>query len=169
MTMVAGPLSKIRCRMDSFDKTLSESAENWLTNFGAALSSGNTGALTSLFHPDSHWRDLLSFTWHISTVSGPENIAKSIAARAPEMKPQSFKVNHNAAPPRVVTRGGKEDVLETIFNFTTKIGRCRGVFRLIADEGDAGRLKAWTILTALEEITGFEEATGTARPSGLAS
>jgi hypothetical protein len=34
-----------------------------------------------------------------------------------------------------------------------------GVLRLIADEADAGRLKAWTVLTALDEMSGFEEST----------
>ena len=154
--------------MDTFDKTLSGAAENWLSAFGTALSTADAGALASLMHPDSHWRDLLAFTWHISTVSGPDDISTALADSADDLKPQSFSIDYDAAPPRMVMRGGRQDVLETIFRFTTKTGQCSGVLRMIADEADAGRLKAWTILTALDEISGFEESIGTARPTGEA-
>ena len=154
--------------MDTFDKTLSGAAENWLSAFGTALSTADAGALASLMHPDSHWRDLLAFTWHISTVSGPDDISTALADSADDLEPQSFSIDYDAAPPRMVMRGGRQDVLETIFRFTTKTGQCSGVLRMIADEADAGRLKAWTILTALDEISGFEESIGTARPTGEA-
>ena len=154
--------------MDTFDKTLSGAAESWLSAFGTALSTADAGALASLMHPDSHWRDLLAFTWHISTVSGPDDISTALADSADDLKPQSFSIDYDAAPPRMVMRGGRQDVLETIFRFTTKTGQCSGVLRMVADEADAGRLKAWTILTALDEISGFEESIGTARPTGEA-
>ena len=154
--------------MDTFDKTLAGTAESWLADFGAALSAGDAGALAPLLHPDSHWRDLLALTWHISTVSGPESIPEALVSTAAERMPRSFRVDYDAAPPRMVKRGGKDDVLETVFRFATDIGECSGVFRLIPDEDDAGRLKLWTILTALDELTGFEETIGTARPSGEA-
>lgn len=154
--------------MDTIDKTLSGSAERWLTDFGAALADGDSGTIQALLHPDSHWRDLLAFTWHISTVSGPADIAKTLTRQAAEQAPQSFRINYEAASPRMVMRGGREDVLEAVFGFTTRIGRCSGVLRLVADEDDADRLKAWTILTTLDEMTGYEETTGTARPSGEA-
>ena len=154
--------------MDTFDKTLSGAAESWLSAFGTALSTADAGALASLMHPDSHWRDLLAFTWHISTVSGPDDISTALADSADDLEPQSFSIDYDAAPPRMVMRGGRQDVLETIFRFTTKTGQCSGVLRMIADEADAGRLKAWTILTALDEISGFEESIGTARPTGEA-
>jgi hypothetical protein len=154
--------------MDTLDKTLAGSAESWLSDFSAGLSAADAGAIAALFHPDSHWRDLLAFTWHISTVSGPENIANALADRAAGLKPQSFSIDYAATPPRMVIRGGREDVLETVFGFTTRTGRCSGVLRMIADDADAGRLKAWTVLTALDEISGFEETTGAARPTGHA-
>ncbi len=154
--------------MDTFDKILSGAAESWLSAFGTALSTADTGALASLMYPDSHWRDLLAFTWHISTVSGPDDISTALANSADDLEPQSFSIDYDAAPPRMVMRGGRQDVLETIFRFTTKTGQCSGVLRMVADEADAGRLKAWTILTALDEISGFEESIGTARPTGEA-
>ena len=151
-----------------FDKSLSVAAETWLADFGAALASGDADALEPLLHPDSHWRDLLALTWHISTVSRPEQIVQLLTARAAVLEPRSFAADYDAAPPRMVMRGGKQHVLETVFRFTTNIGQCNGVFRLIEDEADGSRLKAWTVLTALDEMSGFKETTGAARPTGEA-
>ncbi|MGX1059708.1 glycine/D-amino acid oxidase-like deaminating enzyme [Bradyrhizobium japonicum] len=48
------------------------------------------------------------------------------------------------------------------------IGRGSGIVRLVPDTGDGDRLKAWTLLTALDELKGFEEQLGTSRPRGQA-
>ena len=60
------------------------------------------------------------------------------------------------------------DCIEAIFKFETRTGRGDGIIRLIPDTEDGNRLKAWTLLTALEELKGFEEQIGVARPRGNA-
>ena len=60
------------------------------------------------------------------------------------------------------------DAIEAIFKFETKLGRGSGIIRLIPDAADGNRLKAWTLLTALDELKGFEEQLGVARPRGKA-
>ena len=50
--------------------TLVTVANQWLARFEAALASRDVARLQSLFHPDSHWRDVLALTWRIQTVSG---------------------------------------------------------------------------------------------------
>jgi len=47
--------------------TVATIAENWLARFEAALAAPGRPRLERLFHPDSHWRDLLALTWHIKT------------------------------------------------------------------------------------------------------
>ena len=70
------------------------------------------------------------------------------------------------APRRaMVTRAGTS-AIEAIFKFETAVGRGSGILRLIPDAGDGNTLKAWTLLTTLDELKGFEEALGTARPRG---
>src|SRR5947209_5200339 len=54
-----------------------------------------------------------------------------------------------------------------MFKFETAQGRGNGIVRLVPEE-DGGALKAWTLLTTLEELKGFEEQLGTARPRGEA-
>ena len=63
------------------------------------------------------------------------------------------------------TRAGTVSI-EAIFKFETAVGRGSGILRLIPDAGDGNRLKAWTLLTALDELKGFEEPLGSSRPRG---
>ena len=67
--------------------------------------------------------------------------------------------------PRPVVRAGV-DVIEAIFSFETNVGRSHGVIRLTPDTNNSGQLKAWSLLTKLEELKGFEEQLGRHRPSG---
>jgi putative flavoprotein involved in K+ transport len=83
------------------------------------------------------------------------------------MSPRGFAVDPDRAPPRLVTRAGTQ-AIEAIFRFETAEGRGSGIFRLIPDAGDNNALKAWTLLTALDELKGFEEQLGNARPRGNA-
>ena len=62
-----------------------------------------------------------------------------------------------------MTRAGT-DVNEAIFTFETAEGRGNGVLRLTPDAGDGNTLKAWTLLTALDEIKGHEEEIQRSRP-----
>src|SRR5205823_14483902 len=71
------------------------------------------------------------------------------------------------AGPRRVTRAGTPSI-ETMFKFETADGRGNGILRLTPDAADGNRLKAWTLLTSLEELKGFEEQLDVARPRGNA-
>ena len=154
--------------MDTIEITLAGTVENWLRDFEAAVTGMDRNRLASLFLNDCHWRDLLAFTWNIETVSGIGAIAESLCTHAPPLAPKSFRIDYDATRPRMVMRGGREDVLEAVFSFTTKIGPCQGVVRFLADPGDTSRHKAWTLMTSLREISGFEESIGMARPTGHA-
>jgi putative flavoprotein involved in K+ transport len=46
------------------------------------------------------------------------------------------------------------------------VGRGSGVLRLIPASGDGGGLRAWTLLTALDDMRGHEERVGRLRPTG---
>jgi hypothetical protein len=66
-----------------------------------------------------------------------------------------------------VMRAGT-NAIEAIFRFETADGRGSGVLRLTPDGNDGNTLKAWTLLTALDELKGFEEQDGRSRPQGKA-
>lgn len=153
--------------LDGIDETLSPTVNRWLGDFEQAISDSNFDAPEALFHRDAHWRDLLAFTWHIQTVSSAGKIVDALKALAPSVKPSGFQTNLHRTPPRVVTRAGLETV-EAFFSFETACGPASGVVRLIRDGDDRETLKAWTLMTALDGIEGFEETVGKARPTGEA-
>jgi thioredoxin reductase len=147
--------------------TVAMIAESWLARFEAALAAPGRPGLEWLFHADSHWRDVLALTWHIKTVSGSDAIVRELATHAGRARPTGFKIDLNRAAPRNVRRAGT-DAIEAIFGFETAEGRGSGVLRLTPDADDGSMSKAWTLLTALDEIKGHEERLGRSRPQGKA-
>ena len=49
--------------------------EQWLSRFDEALTQGDSAAAAELFGQDSYWRDLVAFTWNITTVEGQAGVA----------------------------------------------------------------------------------------------
>jgi hypothetical protein len=138
-------------------------ADRWLGRFEAALRSRDAARLQSLFHADSHWRDVLALTWRIRTVSGGAAVVSDLLKIEPMAS--GFGVDPARTAPRHVTRAGTK-CIEALFRFETAQGQCNGVLRLLAEE--APEPKAWTLLTALDDLKGHEEHTGRLRPTGQA-
>jgi putative flavoprotein involved in K+ transport len=143
--------------------TIATPVASWLQRFERALAESDDGLLESLFHPDSHWRDLLALTWRIGTVGGSKAVVEGLRAHGGKARPTGFRIDPERTAPRRVTRAGTQ-AIEAIFRFETVEGQCSGVLRLTPDV-ESGP-KAWTLLTALDELKGFEERVGRLRPSG---
>jgi cation diffusion facilitator CzcD-associated flavoprotein CzcO len=143
------------------------SAESWLARFEAALSDGDDAALKSLFAAESYWRDVLALSWNLQTLNGAETILNELPALASRAVPKNFAIDRDRAAPRRVMRAGTA-CIEAIFRFETAVGRGHGILRLVPDAADGNRPKAWTLLTTLEELKGFEEEQGSTRPRGQA-
>ena len=126
-------------------------ADAWLSAFTSALERGDVEAAVALFEPDCYWRDLVAFTWNIRTQEGPEAIRAMLNARLADTKPTAFAIEGEAAE-----AGG---VVEAWFTFETAVARGRGHLRL--RDG-----KAWTLLTTMNELKGFEERKGERRIKG---
>lgn len=141
-----------------------EAVSQWLATFETALSGPDLKDAEQLFHKDSYWRDLLAFTWRIQTVRGADNIVAALGTHCGAARACHFQVDPERTPPRRVTRAGTE-AIEAFFAFETAAGPANGVLRLTPGE-DGEKLKAWTLMTALDEIRGFEETTGNTRPTG---
>ena len=139
-------------------------ATAWLAAFEAALVRRDAEGAADLFLPDGHWRDLLSFTWHIETMNGADDITAALERTLPEVQPRGFRVAPNRVAPRLVTRAGVRTI-EALFAFETSAGRGSGVLRLVPG---GGGLVAWVLLTALDEISGHEERIGPRASTGQA-
>ena len=144
---------------------ISVAAESWLAQFEGALA--NASELQALFHGESYWRDVLALSWNFQTINGADAIVRELQARCRSAAPTNFQIDQGRAAPRRVTRAGTPSI-ETMFKFETADGRGNGILRLTPDAADGNRLKAWTLLTSLEELKGFEEQLDVARPRGNA-
>jgi putative flavoprotein involved in K+ transport len=124
----------------------------WLADFGAAVARNEFAKATSMFGDDGYWRDLVSFTWNLKTAEGPQQIQAMLEATMPNAKPSNFAIQGEGSQANGVTEGW--------FTFETTSGRGRGHLRLIGG-------KAWTLLTTLQELKGFEEKKRENRPKGV--
>jgi putative flavoprotein involved in K+ transport len=106
---------------------------DWLKKFGAALERGDIDAAAGLFQPECFWRDLVAFTWNIKTCEGRAEIKAMLAATLAGTRPSGFVAKS-----------------DEWFTFETKLGRGIGHLRLRGKQ-------AWTLLTTLQELKGFEE------------
>ncbi len=127
--------------------------EAWLSAFDDALTSGDATAAAAMFTPDCYWRDLIAFTWNIKTSEGRAEIAAMLEATLGTTEPSGWKIADGEEP----TAGG--GVTEAWIEFETAVGRGRGQLRL--KDG-----AAWTLLTTLYELKGYEEPKGSNRPRG---
>jgi len=127
-------------------------ADRWLNAFQSALTSNDVHAAAELFAADSYWRDLVAFTWNITTVEGPAGVADLLNSCLAQVRPTGFATSEPATE--------ADGVTEAWITFDTVVGRGKGLLRL--KDG-----KAWTLLTTLYELKGHEESKGADRPMGV--
>ena len=132
--------------------TPSAQVEYWLAAFDRALLSGDIKSAAAMFGAESYWRDLVSFTWNITTVEGPQGVANLLRATLAHTQPMRWQ------PEGVATE--EEGLVEGWFSFETKLARGKGHLRLRNG-------KAFTLLTTMVELKGHEERKGPRRALGL--
>lgn len=142
-----------------------DAAAAWLADFDTALTCGDAKAAGALFLADGHWRDLLAFTWDIRTMNGAGDITAMLAAKLETMRPCEFQLAPGRTPPRWVMRAGS-DAIEAIFSFKTALGTGSGVLRLQPDPAANGQMRAWILLTTLDELAGHGPRLSTSREGG---
>jgi putative flavoprotein involved in K+ transport len=133
----------------------SQRASAWLDKFGAALARNDLDAATALFDDECYWRDLVSFTWNICTQEGKPAIAAMLSQQLGDTAPSDFALDGSATE--------ADGVTDAWFTFETRVARGRGHVRLKSAGQDD---KAWTLLTTMTELKGFEEKTGDRRVKG---
>ncbi len=132
--------------------TPTATVQGWLDGFGAALSRGDYDAAAGMFGTDAYWRDLVSFTWNIKTAEDPKSVRLMLEATMPLAHPSNWRIQGEGSD--------ANGIIEGWFTFETAVGRGKGHLRLIGD-------KAWTMLTTLQELKGFEEKKGERRIKGV--
>lgn len=135
----------------------SDPAQTWLDSLQAALAARDVEAATTHFATTCFWRDLVAFSWNITTVEDHPGVADLLDQTLDRVDPTELRLSEPSS---------SEDGVRTAwFEFTTAVGRGRGLVRLVPDDA-TGREVAWTFLTTLFELSGHEEPRGTRRPMG---
>ncbi len=149
---------------ETLDRPTTETAEQpgdraaaWFADFEAALADRDVDRAAGMFAATSFWRDLVAFSWNITTVEDPAGVADLLGATLEHTDPGGFALEEPSAEADGVTTAW--------FTFETGVGRGRGLARFV-EEADG--LRAWTFLTTLYELKGHEEPRGTHRPMGAA-
>ena len=130
-------------------------ADSWLSAFEDALTAGDVDRAAGMFAAQSFWRDLVSFTWNITTVENPDGVRDLLAETLARTAPSTFTASEPASED-----GG---VVTAWFTFETGVGRGTGLVRLREEDGAD---KAWTLMTSLDELKGHEEPKRDRRPRG---
>src|SRR5690606_29197702 len=148
-------------RGESEAQTVSGVAMAWLANFERALQAGDRASLAGLFADESHWRDLVSFTWTVTQFAGKKDIVDRLLDGHPAGKASKVeRARQRAAPGR--GSGAGVAVIEAISGFETDTGR--GYARVRVLQSDTG--KAWSLLASRPELKGHEEPIFERRPTG---
>jgi putative flavoprotein involved in K+ transport len=132
---------------------ITASVDAWLSAFGDALAANDPARAAALFTEDGFWRDLVAFTWNLKTLEGPAEISDMLTATLARVQPTGWKITDGREPAEA------DGVIEAWIDFETAVGRGHGHLRLLGG-------KAWTLLTTLYELKGYEEPQGPARPKG---
>jgi hypothetical protein len=146
--------------LDAPTATARDIASSWLEAFGAALERADTAAATSLFQPEGWWRDLLAFTWDLRTFHGTDRIGAALQETVGRTAPAGFALEEGREP----ERDADSQIVTAFFRFETSVARARGIVRLMPADGDTW--KAFTVLTAMDELKGHERRAGHDRPQG---
>jgi putative flavoprotein involved in K+ transport len=134
------------------EKTSTRQVSEWLAALDAAVERGDATAAAALFGKDSYWRDLVSFTWNITTAEGNAKVRQMIEGAVIPAKPSAWQLDGEASEAGGVTEGW--------FRFETTVAHGYGHLRLKGG-------KAWTLLTTMSELKGYEEHKGPTRDMGI--
>ncbi|MGY1680102.1 flavin-containing monooxygenase [Geodermatophilus sp. SYSU D01176] len=125
----------------------------WLAAFEDALTARDADRAAGMFAATSFWRDLIAFTWNITTVEGPDGVRDLLGATLESTDPRGFRTTEEPTE--------DDGTITAWIEFETAVGRGRGLLRL-QEEGT----KAFTLLTTLYELKGHEEPLRERRPMG---
>ncbi|MFK7854572.1 MAG: NAD(P)/FAD-dependent oxidoreductase [Granulosicoccus sp.] len=126
--------------------------EKWLEQLNQALTQNDGQAVGELFEEEGFWRDMVSFTWNITTMEGREAIQAMVDECASRVKACNWQIEEEPVE--------ADGITDAWITFDTDVSRGRGHLRL--RDG-----KAFTLLTTMVELKGFEEKQGTERPHGV--
>lgn len=137
--------------------------DQWINAAGDALRARDGASFAALFSHDAWWRDRLATSWDLRALGGPTEIQAFLDSTDEAMAITSLAISPGQELSCTDGPAGRVWI-QASFDLETSVARGRGVVRL-TPAGDGW--KAWTLLTTITELIGFEEANGHRRPLGV--
>lgn len=138
----------------------------WVARFNEAIAARDESLLASLFAPDAYWRNVAGLGPGIRTVAGAGRIAEELLRRTARLGAADFVLDAAAPPPAPGEFAGVQS-LDAWLRYQTRTSRGIAQVRLILPEGP-GLPRAWTLMTAIDEIKGHELRTELRHREGAA-
>ena len=136
-------------------------ASDWAESLKQALSSQDYERLKQLFLPGSCWRDQLALSWDYHTLNGPEKIIQFLKSSPHGCRIKSIDIDDSSTlhSPHVsaVDFNGQVNGVGSFLNVETDVGKGPGIVRLLQDQQDGEKWKAFTLFTAMHELKGHKE------------
>lgn len=136
--------------LDAFDNSV---IRDQLSAFNSAMEKQNVASLLELFHDDCHWRDLVAFSWNITTMSGKDAVENMLDSQLSKIVPRGFAFD--------ATRPSSEEDGLTSAWLTFETDVAHGDAHIRIRDG-----KIWTLLTAVSALRDHPEPDGAHRPFG---
>ena len=99
-----------------------ERTDAWLAAFQDALTARDADRAAGMLAATSFWRDLIAFTWNITTVEGPDGVRDLLGATLESTDPRGFRTSEEPTE--------DDGVVSAWIEFETAVGRGRGQLRL---------------------------------------
>ncbi|MGW6332982.1 flavin-containing monooxygenase [Nocardia rhamnosiphila] len=141
-----------------------QAVASWLTPFAAAVAAHDVDGLIALFAETSWWRDVVALSWDLRTLHGDDAMRTFLEKNLAGAELKNFELWDQAPAPEFVDTGNGTGFVSAILEFETKVGWGLAVVRLT--QAESGEWLAYTLMTSLQELKGFELAVGPNRPRG---
>ncbi|UNI17718.1 hypothetical protein JDV02_004040 [Purpureocillium takamizusanense] len=145
--------------------------ETWAKEFERVIKAGRFDEFARLFVEDTWIRDFLAVSWDFRTIPGRDNVRQYFESNRHSGISNIRPCERGDFQPSFKTPCAGLQWIETMFKFETRVGRGRGMLRLIMDPNDNHNMKwkCYLINFTLQELKGHEEKLGSGRPIGYAN
>ncbi|KAI4273562.1 MAG: hypothetical protein LQ337_004544 [Flavoplaca oasis] len=145
-------------------------ASAWLEGFNHLIT-GHDQNIKAFFLDASYWRDLLCTTWNFHTYYGSSKIMSVLKGSDQKCRVQLLELDLSSdiKKPTLcpIDFHGSLQGVQAFLKVETKLGRGRGLVKLVQDARDGGKWKAFILFTTLEQLEGHEESINARRPTGV--
>ena len=80
------------------DNSPAQQLSDWLAALDAALHCSDAEIAATLFGPECYWRDLVTFTWNITTAEGRVDVRRMIEQAVIPSKPSGWRIDGEGSP-----------------------------------------------------------------------